>query len=59
MGKESSCIIGDAGTHEFDLWLGKIPWGMATHSTVLAWGISGTEAPGGLQPIESHRAGHD
>ena len=59
MGKESSCLTGDAGTHEFDLWVGKIPWGMANHFSVLAWGIPGTEEPGGLQPIASHRVGHD
>ena len=33
--------------------------GMATHSSILAWGISWTEKPGGLQSMRSHRAGHD
>ena len=33
--------------------------GMATHSSVLAWRIPWTEEPGGLQPIESQRVGHD
>ena len=32
---------------------------MATHSSVLAWRISGTEEPGGLPSIGSHRVGHD
>jgi len=32
---------------------------MATHSSVLAWRIRGTEEPGGLPSIGSHRAGHD
>ena len=32
---------------------------MATHSSVLAWGIPGTGEPGGLQPMGSHRVGHD
>ena len=32
--------------------------GMATHSSILAWRIPWTEEPGGLQCIESHRAGH-
>ena len=32
---------------------------MATHSSVLAWRISGTGAPGGLPSMGSHRAGHD
>ena len=29
--------------------------GMATHSRILTWEISGTEEPGGLQAIESQR----
>ena len=29
---------------------------MATHSSVLAWRIPGTEKPGGLQSMGSHRA---
>ena len=32
---------------------------MATHSSILAWGIPGTEEPGGLQSTGSHRVGHD
>ena len=32
---------------------------MATHSSVLAWRIPGTEEPGGLPSMESHRVGHD
>ena len=32
---------------------------MATHSSVLAWRIPGTEEPGGLPSIASHRVGHD
>ena len=32
---------------------------MATHSSILPWGIPGTEAPGGLQSIGLHRVGHD
>ena len=32
---------------------------MATHSSVLAWRIPGTGAPGGLPSIGSHRVGHD
>ena len=32
---------------------------MATHSSVLAWRISGTGEPGGLPPMGSHRVGHD
>ena len=32
---------------------------MATHSSLLAWRIAGTEEPGGLSPMGSHRVGHD
>ena len=32
---------------------------MATHSSVLAWRIPGTENPGGLPSMGSHRVGHD
>ena len=32
---------------------------MATHSGILAWRITWTEEPGGLQFMEFHRVGHD
>ena len=32
---------------------------MATHSSLLAWRIPGTEEPGGLLSVGSHRVGHD
>ena len=32
---------------------------MATHSSVLAWRIPGTEEPCGLLSTESRRVGHD
>ena len=32
---------------------------MATYSIILAWRITWTEKPGGLQSIGSHRVGHD
>ena len=32
---------------------------LATHSSVLAWRIPGTEKPGGLPSMGSHRVGHD
>ena len=32
---------------------------MATHSSVLAWRIPGTEEPSGLLCMRSHRVGHD
>ena len=33
--------------------------GMATHSSILAWGIPWTEEPGGLQSMASQRVGYD
>ena len=32
---------------------------MATHSNILAWTITRTEEPGGLQSKGSQRVGHD
>ena len=32
---------------------------MATHSNILAWRISWTEEPGGLQSVELQRVGHN
>ena len=32
---------------------------MAIYSSVLAWRIPGTEEPGRLQSMGSHRVGHD
>ena len=32
---------------------------IATHSSVLAWRIPGTEEPGRLPSMGSHRVGHD
>ena len=32
---------------------------MATHSSILAWRIPGTEEPGGLQSTGLQRDGHD
>ena len=32
---------------------------MAIYSSVLAWRIPGTEEPGGLPSVGSHRVGHD
>ena len=32
---------------------------MATHASILAWKISWTEEPGGLQSMGSQRVGHD
>ena len=32
---------------------------MATHSSILAWGIPWTEKPGGYSPWDHKRIGHD
>ena len=32
---------------------------MATHSSILAWRITWSEEPGGLQSMGSQRVGHD
>ena len=40
-------------------WEDPLEEGMATHSSVLAWRIPGTEEPGGLQSTGSQRVGHD
>ena len=33
--------------------------GLATHSSVLAWGIPGMEEPGGLRSMGLHRVRHN
>ena len=33
--------------------------GVATHSSILTWGVPRTEEPGGIQPWRSQRVGHD
>ena len=38
---------------------GPLEKGMATHSSILAWKISWTEEPGGLQCMGLQRVGHD
>ena len=48
-----------------DTWVQSLGWedslekGMATHSSILAWRIPGTEEPGGLQSLGSQRVGHN
>ena len=61
--KESSCNLGDPlgqGSGS-GIWVRKIPLekGVATHSSILAWKISWTEEPGGLQSLGSQRVRHD
>ena len=50
-GKESTYSAGDTGDMGFKE--------MVTHSSILAWKISWTEEPGGLQSMGSQRVGHD
>ena len=38
---------------------GPLEEGMATHSSVLAWGTPGTGELGGLLSVGSHRVGHN
>ena len=40
-------------------WEDPIEKDMATHSSVLAWRIPGTEEPGRLQSMGPQRVGHD
>ena len=55
-GKESDCNAGDSGSVP---GLGRSAGeGNATHSSILAWSISWTEEPGGLQSMGSQRVRH-
>ena len=40
-------------------WEDPLEKGKATHSSILAWRIPGTEEPGGLQSMGLQRVGHD
>ena len=40
-------------------WEAPLEKGMATHSSILAWRISWTEEPGGLQSMWLQKVGHD
>ena len=40
-------------------WKHPLEESMATHSSVLAWRIPGTEEPSELPSVGSHRVGHD
>ena len=48
-----------------ETWVRSLGWedsleeGMATHSSILAWRISWTGEPGGLQSIVLQKVGHD
>ena len=40
-------------------WIDPLKKEMATHSSILAWGIPLAEEPGGLQSMGLQRVGHD
>ena len=48
-----------------ETWVQSLGWEnplekrMATHSSIFAWRIPWTEEPGGLQSMDSQRAGHN
>ena len=54
-GKDSACNEGELGS------IPEVPLekGMATYASILAWRISWTEEPGGLQSMGSQRVGRD
>ena len=56
-GKESAHNAGDAGSTTG--WEDPLEEEMAVHSSILAWRISWTEEPGGLQSMGTQRVGHD
>ena len=58
--KESACNAGDARYVGSILLLGRSSGEeMATHSSILAWKIPWTKAPGGLQSMGSQRIRYD
>ena len=54
-----SLRVGDDSVTSLSLHFDALEKEMATHSSVLAWRISGTGEPGGLPSVGSHRIGHD
>ena len=54
-GKESACNAGDLGL----IPVSPLEKEMATHSSIFAWRIPGTEEPGGMPSMGLHRVGHD
>ena len=56
-------MFGKAGDKEIGVrplgWEDLLEEGMAIHSSILAWRISWTEEPGGVQFIGSQRVRHD
>ena len=59
-GKETAASAGDTETGVQSLGReDPLEEGTATHSSILAWRVSWTEEPGGLQYTELKRIGHD
>ena len=50
---DTSDVVGSLG------WEDPLEEDMATHSSILAWRIPGTDKPAGLLSMGSHRVGHD
>ena len=59
-GSDGKASAGNAGDLGLSPGSGRsLETGMATQSSILAWRISWTEEPGGLQSTGSQRVGHD
>ena len=55
----ATCITSRFGIDRIShCWYWHLEKEMATHSSILAWRIPGTEEPGGLPSVGSHRVGH-
>ena len=50
---------GQARLSDFTFHFPALEKEIVTHSSVLAWRIPGTEEPGGLPSMGSHRVGHN
>jgi len=57
VGKEANFHVRDPDS--IPGWGYPLKKGMATHSSILAWGVPWTKEPGGLQSMASQRVGHD
>ena len=55
--KQSACKAGDLGSVLG--WEDTLGEGVAIHSSIIAWEVSWTEEPGGLQSIASQRVRYD
>ena len=55
--KQSACKAGDLGSVLG--WEDTLGEGVAIHSSIIAWEVSWTEEPGGLQSIGSQRVRYD